>query len=407
MKIHVSKRTFRPPVLSGLLGACLVLSMGLALPQAAMAWGQHKPTGCEQAARKMFSSCRLESLEDYNATLANCDNFYDRDERNDCRRDALDELRSANEECEEQYDERRGVCDLLDEDRYDPDPLTDRVFQDPDNPTVTNRYFSLQPGDTSIFRVYEDGERTDEVIVVRVTDEIRYFYADEESGYAGVPCRVVVDAAMEEGEDDEDGGTDYTALELTDDWYALDTVGNIYYCGELSRNYEDGTLTDLDGSFQAGVEYAKAGTLLRAMFPGSGVADRQEYALGEAEDVVVYLNDETSPDEEIGYEPENPDFACDDTCLQTRDLNPNDPGGYEVKFYVPDVGFVLAAVFEGDAIEGDGEYTGEREELVCTFTGPMPDASALEACGVEDGAELLEDLCELAPDAFCDDDDEE
>lgn len=410
MKTQAPGRIFRLPALYSLVAVVLATSAGLAVPQDAMAWRHDKPSGCQKAARKMFYSCRLESLEDYNVTLANCDNLTG-DEKSECRHEARAALNESNEECEDQYDERLGVCGLLSEDIYDPDPLTDRDFQHPDAIAVTNPYWSLEPGHTSIFRVLEDGEQTDEVIVVRVTDEIRYFYPEEDEDgepvpETGVPCRVVVDAAMEEGEDEEDGETEYTALELTDDWYAIDFDANVYYCGELSRNFEFDTLTDLDGSFQAGVDYAKAGTLLRSMFPGEGLADRQEYALGEAEDVVIYLTDEATPDEEVGGENENGegDFQCQGACLETRDINPNDPGEYEIKFYVPEVGFVLAAVFEGDAIEGEGEFTGEREELVCTGGDELLTAEALEECGVEDGAELLEELCELSPDAFCDDD---
>ncbi len=61
------------------------------------------------------------------------------------------------------------------------------------------------------------------------------------------------------------------------------------YCGENTVEYEEGFPVDTDSTFIAGIDFAKAGTLLRAK-PDSGDADRQEYALGEAEDVVAYLN---------------------------------------------------------------------------------------------------------------------
>lgn len=350
---------------------------------------------CSQTARTMLRACGHDTRDDYNVTLANCQNIEDRHERKDCRRDAKVALAEGKESCEEVFEARSGVCELVGEDRYDPDPLTDRDFVD--DPDGANPFLSLQPGGTKVLRVYEDGEQTEEVVIIRVTDQIREIL--------DVPCRVVVDVALEEAlvedEDDEDfGQIDYTVLEATDDWYAQDINNNIYYCGELSRNFEDGVLTDLDGSFEAGKEYAKSGTLLRAMFPGYGVADRQEFALGEAEDVVVYLSDEASPSEEIG---ENEAFSCDDMCLETRDLNPNDPGGYEIKYYVPGTGFVLAAVFEGDAIEGEGEFIGEVEKLVCSGGDEILTEAGLAGCGIEDPAELLEDLCELAPDAFCPD----
>ena len=50
----------------------------------------------------------------------------------------------------------------------------------------------------------------------------------------GVLCRVVVDVALEAEE--EDGEVEYTVLEATDDLFAQDEIGNVYYCGEVSRN---------------------------------------------------------------------------------------------------------------------------------------------------------------------------
>jgi hypothetical protein len=357
---------------------------------------EDKADFCSKTASKMFYACGLDILDDYAVTLANCENIDDWHERKDCRQDARETLAVEKESCAEGFEARRGACGLVGEQRYDPDPLTDRTFVD--DPNGANPFLSLEPGGTTIFRVYEDGEQTDELIIVRVTDEIREI--------RGVPCRVVVDVALEEAlvddMDDEDFGKfDYTPLEATDDWYAQDVQDNIYYCGELSRNFEDGVLTDLDGSFEAGKEDAKSGTLLRAVFPGSGVADRQEFALGEAEDIVVYLSNNASPPKEMIDKKDA--FDCNGGCLETRDLNPHDPGGYEIKYYLPGTGFVLAAVFEGDAIEGNGEFTGEVEKLVCSGGDKILTKKGLKDCGIENPTELLEELCELAPDAFCDD----
>ena len=52
----------------------------------------------------------------------------------------------------------------------------------------------------------------------------------------------------------------------------------------------------------------------------------------------------------------------------------------------------------------DGEITGEREELVCI--GDSIEILSDPACGIDDPEELLEELCEVAPDAFCNDDDD-
>ena len=52
-----------------------------------------------------------------------------------------------------------------------------------------------------------------------------------------------------------------------DDWFAQDAQTNVYYCGELARNFEDGVLRDLDGSFEAGLDYAQGGALTLAFPP--------------------------------------------------------------------------------------------------------------------------------------------
>jgi hypothetical protein len=90
------------------------------------------------------------------------------------------------------------------------------------------------------------------------------------------------------------------------------------------------------------------------------------------------------------------DCAAAGGCLQTLDFSPLEPESTEYKFYLRDVGFVLAIAME------DGEPTGELEQLVCI--GDSLDVLQDPACGIEDVDELLEELCKLSPDAFCEDD---
>ena len=70
---------------------------------------------------------------------------------------------------------------------------------------------------------------------------------------------------------------------MTDDWYAQDDQGNVWYLGEYVTNYEDGKVADHAGSFEAGVDGAQAGIAMPAK-PEPGLAYRQEYLEGEAED---------------------------------------------------------------------------------------------------------------------------
>ena len=213
--------------------------------------------------------------------------------------------------------------------------------------------------------------------MVHVTNETREIL--------GVSCRTVKDIVFlyADGE--------YEPVEVTDDWYAQSTTGDVYYCGEIARNFEDGILVDLDGSFEAGRDFAKSGVLIRAM-PSVGEAHRQEFLLGEAEDVIHYVDTMAIPPAAEGGE--NPDFPCAPAgCVKTEEFIPTEPEAGEYKYYREGTGFVLGIALE------DGEVTGERDELVCT--GDSLDILDDPVCGIDDPVKLLEELCKLSPDVYC------
>lgn len=362
------------------VGLTVVFSALMLAPAAALA----KANACEKTAKKMFSSCKAEASEEYNAALANCLNV-ELSEASACEAEAK-EARSENRAlCSDQRSARKEACTLLGEERYDVDPLTDEslTFIDPNTIGDTNDpnpFFSLEPGHTHVLRAGEDFEET---VVVTVTSESREIL--------GQPCRVVVDAVVLVEE--EEGEHSYEPVEVTDDWYAQTTNGDLYYCGELARNFEDGILRDLDGSFEAGLDSAKAGLLIRAA-PMVGDAHRQEFFLGEAEDIIEYVDLAADvPAEESG---ENPMFPCGGGCLKTSESIPPEPEVGEFKYYIAGTGFVLGVGLE------DGEVTGERDELMCV--GDSLDVLEDPDCGIDDLDALLEALCTLSPDAFCGED---
>ena len=138
---------------------------------------------------------------------------------------------------------------------------------------------------------------------------------------------------------------DGEVIEDTIDWLAQDKAGNVWYFGEISKNFEERLLASLDGSWEAGKDGAKPGFWVKAA-PQVGESYRQEYALNnEAEDMVEVLDLEAQ---------EIVPFANGGSVLKTRDFTPIEPGAVELKFYVPGIGFVL---------EVDPE-TGESLELV-------------------------------------------
>jgi hypothetical protein len=345
----------------------------------AMARDDYSP--CERTAYQMFRACHFDVQDDLKTAQANCTNLNNRSQRHTCFREAREAGQEEAEHCQDQYEARVDACDLLGEHRYDPDPLLnpDINFVDPADvdPSSANPFVSIAEGHTFVVRA---GEEEEEIVVVHTTEEVRDIQE--------IPCRVVVDVALEREVDEEDGTIDYVPLEVTDDWFAQDVDGNVYYCGELSRNFEDGLLTDLDGSFEAGREYAKGGLLIMA-YPNIGTAHRQEFALGEAEDIVQYMDLAAYPDEE------NERFPCSDSggCLMTYDFSPLEPEAAEFKYYIPGVGFVLAEAME------DGELTGERERLECV--GESLEVLQQPECGIEDPEAFIETLCRLSPDTFC------
>ncbi|MGB5739703.1 MAG: hypothetical protein WBM54_10150 [Woeseia sp.] len=331
---------------------------------------------CERSAAQMARSCGFEINEEFYALTAKCINLGDSDERRECLATAKEERQENRELCGAQKAARIDVCDLLGEDRYDPEALLDASNFVPE-PDGRNPFFSLAPGHTFVARA---GDGFEETIVVTVTDEVREIL--------GVNCRIVVDIVLVK-EDDE-----YVAVEVTDDYYAQALNGDVHYCGEVARNFEDGALVDLDGSFEAGRDLAKSGILIKAM-PNSGDAHRQEYLLGEAEDVIRYVNGSNNltsvGDGEGG---ENPAFPCEDLCVKTEEYIPPEPEAGEYKYFKKDVGFVLGVALE------DGEITGERDEVVCV--GDSLDVLNTDACGLGDDYDAISEmLCELSPIAFC------
>lgn len=364
-------------IMTGLIAALLMTP--------ASAEHRDRPTPCIQTAKTMMLACQFDVRDDYYETLANCQNIASRGERKACFRDAYAIEREDGEFCGEVKEARVEACEVLNEYRYDPDPLLVNEFIDPnDVPDIypANPYVSVAAGHTYVLRAGEDGEET---VVVHVTEDTREIL--------GVLCRVVVDIVVETEVDDETGEVEYEAVEVTDDWFAQTVSGDVVYCGEVARNYEDGVLRDLDGSFEAGLDFAKSG-YLALQAPVSGFTHRQEFSLGEAEDIIQYVDLNTAPSEEEGGN--NPKFSCGSNgCVQTYEFAPIDPESTEFKYYVPHTGFVLAVAME------DGEITGEREELICI--GDSLDVLDDPACEIAQPEQLLEVLCELSPGAFCSD----
>ena len=172
--------------------------------------------------------------------------------------------------------------------------------------------------------VYEETNVDGDVeeVVVEVTP-------DTKTIANGVEARVVRDVVSAGGE----------PIEVTDDWYAQDGAGNIWYLGEDTAEYEDGKIINHAGSFEAGVDGAEAGIVMPAA-PVAGMEYRQEYYEGEAEDRAAIIT--------VGEEMVEVPFGFFDDVVMTRDLVPLEPKVQELKFYARDVGPVLSMHTDGD-----------------------------------------------------------
>jgi hypothetical protein len=129
----------------------------------------------------------------------------------------------------------------------------------------SNPYFPLKPGTVSRYRGSDEGERFRERLVV----------THDTKTIQGVETTVVSDVTRR---------ADGSLAEKTTDWYAADNDGNVWYFGERTATYdEQGHVESRDGSWQAGHDGARAGTIMPAD-PHPTDAYRQEFRRGHAED---------------------------------------------------------------------------------------------------------------------------
>ena len=192
---------------------------------------------------------------------------------------------------------------------------------------IDNPYFPMKPGNRWIYSETDTNGDVEDV-VVEVTDKTKMIAN-------GVEARVIRDTVSENG----------VPVEITDDWYAQDSAGNIWYLGEYVTNYENGKVVDHSGSFEAGVDGAEAGVAMPAN-PEPGMSYRQEYYKGEAEDQGAIITvDEESVQVPAGF--------FDKDVVMTRDLVPTEPKVQELKFYAPGVGLLLSV--HTDTPGGRGE----------------------------------------------------
>jgi hypothetical protein len=270
---------------------------------------------CDETTEWAAQACDKKAESDQLIALGKCENSSSASERDACITKADHKHVNDRFLCAEQRQARRKVCQALGQAPYDPNIHPANFVKE-----ITNPYFPLQPGTTFTYR----GE--DAIIKMQVLNRTKTIL--------GVDCVVVRDTKFVDGEVEED----------TLDYFAQDKQGNVWYFGETTAEYVSGQPVSTAGSWIAGKDGAKPGIIMPAS-PSLGKTYRQEFLLGEAEDIARI--------EERGVRVKVP-FGAFDNALKTFDFTPLEPEVREHKFYVRGVGLVLTI----------DRVTGEREELV-------------------------------------------
>jgi len=184
--------------------------------------------------------------------------------------------------------------------------------------TVDNPWFPLRPGTTYVYRGSKDGKPARDVVTVTGDKKL----------IQGVRCTVVNDRLSLRGR----------LAERTTDWYAQDRAGNVWYYGEDTAELDpSGKVTSREGTWQAGVNGARAGIYMPA-HPRVGGQGRQEYYKGHADDHFRVLS--------LAARVQTP-AASSTHALLTMEWTPLEPGTIDHKLYVRGIGTVKEQTVKG------------------------------------------------------------
>jgi hypothetical protein len=178
---------------------------------------------------------------------------------------------------------------------------------------ITNAFLPLVPGTAMTYQ--GAGEKD----VFNVTDRTREVM--------GVTTIVVRDQAFEGS----------ALIEDTEDWFAQDAAGNVWYFGESTAECDGHQVVSRHGSWEAGVDGAQPGIVMLAN-PEIGDYYRQEYLRGEAEDVARILR--------LGATVTHKTTTYPNVVI-TEDFTKLEPAVVEHKKYAPGVGLVEEQLVKG------------------------------------------------------------
>jgi hypothetical protein len=186
---------------------------------------------------------------------------------------------------------------------------------------VDHPFFPLEPGTTFTYTGQQDG----------APRKVTVFVTHRTKMILGISATVVLDQVLVDGQPEE----------KTFDWYAQDRSGDVWYLGEDSSDYVNGKWVRSDGSWEAGVDGAKAGIVMEAS-PQVGDVYRQEYYAGHAEDMAKVID--TNASVTVPY-------GAFEHALVTSEWTPLEKGVVEQKYYARGVGNVRTLMVKGGSEE--------------------------------------------------------
>jgi hypothetical protein len=181
---------------------------------------------------------------------------------------------------------------------------------------IDNPYYPLKPGSIWIYRGVREGATQEDVVTATARTKV----------VDGVTAIVVTDVATHGA----------TLLERTEDWFAQDRQGNVWYLGEATAAYSNGKV-DTEGSWTAGVDGAVPGIIMPA-HPRPTDSFRQEYYAGHAEDAFWVVQEGQSVRVPAGGYT---------GVIRTLEFTRLEPDVIDTKYYAPGIGIIREASATG------------------------------------------------------------
>ena len=211
---------------------------------------------------------------------------------------------------------------------------------------ITNQFMPLAVGNTWVYHVFDKSTSAlTEVDTVKVTDQTITI--------DGVKCVVVSDVVQAVNKQ----GMTTQVTETTNDYFAQDKAGNVWYFGENTETFQPGG-PSTEGTWRAGVSPpgAQPGTIMLAD-PKNNDSYFEEQAPPVAVDSATVTSLNASATVPFGT------FTKD--LLQTMNTSAT-PGDLETKFYAPGIGSIL-------------EVDAETSQELVSFNGQTSSVAAAQS----------------------------